>query len=97
MQNLTIHSLGEETYSMTHTTTLLIATITLFLVACGGLEKRSALIGKGDDKEHVLKIMGRRVIGNLKETTRRGSTAVGVAEEEAKILVTELPEESPAP
>ncbi len=58
MQNLTIHRLGEETYSMTHTTTLLIATITLFLVACGSLEKKSALIGIGDEKEHVLKIMG---------------------------------------
>ncbi len=43
---------------MTHTTTLLIATITLFLVACGSLEKKSALIGIGDEKEHVLKIMG---------------------------------------
>jgi hypothetical protein len=41
---------------MTHTTTLLIATITLFLVACGSLEKKSVLIGIGDDKEHVLKI-----------------------------------------
>jgi hypothetical protein len=43
---------------MPHTTTLLIATITLFLVACGSLEKKSVLIGIGDDKEHVLKIMG---------------------------------------
>jgi hypothetical protein len=43
---------------MTHTTTLLIATIALFLVACGSLEKKSVLIGIGDDKEHVLKIMG---------------------------------------
>jgi len=58
MQNLIIHSLGEETYSMTHTTTLLLATVTLFLVACGSLEKKSALIGIGDDKEQVLKIMG---------------------------------------
>jgi hypothetical protein len=43
---------------MTHTTTLLIATITLFLVACGSLGKKSDLIGIGDDKERVLKIMG---------------------------------------
>jgi hypothetical protein len=43
---------------MTHTSTLLIATITFFLVACGSLEKKSDLIGIGDDKEHVLKIMG---------------------------------------
>ena len=58
MRNLTIHSLGWKTCSMTHTITLLIATITLFLVACGSLEKKSALIGIGDDQEHVLKILG---------------------------------------
>jgi hypothetical protein len=61
MQNLTIHSVhsvGEETSSMTRTTTFFIATITLFLVACGSLEKKSALIGIGDDQEHVLKILG---------------------------------------
>jgi hypothetical protein len=82
MQNLTIHSLGEETYSMTHTTTLLIATITLFLVSCGGLEKRSALIVIGDDKEHVLKIMGplgdRQLKGNNEAWQyRRGSSGRG--------------------
>jgi hypothetical protein len=58
MQNLTIHSVGEETSSMTRTTTLFIATISFFLVACGSLEKKSALIGIGDDTEQVLKILG---------------------------------------
>ena len=43
---------------MTHTTTLFIALITLFLVACGSLGMRSDLIGIGDDEEHVLNIMG---------------------------------------
>lgn len=43
---------------MTHTKALLIATITFFLVACGSLEKKSVLIEIGDDKDHVLKIMG---------------------------------------
>ena len=43
---------------MTHTTTLFIAIITLFLVACGSLGMRSDLIGIGDDTEHVLKILG---------------------------------------
>jgi len=43
---------------MIHATTLLIATITLFLAACGSLETKSVVIGIGDDKEHVLKIMG---------------------------------------
>ena len=55
---LAIHSLGEETYSMAHTTSLLIAIITLLLVACGSLGMRSDLIGIGDDEEHVLNIMG---------------------------------------
>lgn len=36
----------------------LILTMMCLLVACGSLEKKSALIGVGDDKEHVLKIMG---------------------------------------
>ena len=58
MQHLTLHSLGEETYSWTHSTTLFIAMITLFLVACESLGMKSDLIGIGDDKEHVLKIMG---------------------------------------
>ena len=58
MQNLTIPSLGEETYSMTHTTTIFIVMITLFLVGCGSLGMRSDLIEIGDDKEHVLKILG---------------------------------------
>ena len=58
MQNLAIHSLGEETYSMAHTTSLLIAIITLLLVACGSVGMRSDLIGIGDDEEHVLNIMG---------------------------------------
>jgi len=56
---------------MTHTTTLFIATITLFLVACGSLEKKSALIGIGDDKEQVLKVLGPPAD---REATRRGST-----------------------
>ena len=43
---------------MTHTTTLLIATIIFFLVACGSLGKKSDLIGIGDEKEQVLKILG---------------------------------------
>ncbi len=43
---------------MAHTTSLLIAIITLFLVACGSLGMRSDLIGIGDAEEQVLNIMG---------------------------------------
>ncbi len=58
MQNMTLPSLSEKTYSWTHSTTLFIAMITFFLVACESLGMKSDLIGIGDDTEHVLKIMG---------------------------------------
>lgn len=43
---------------MSRTTTSLIIPLVLLLVACGSLERKSSLIGVGDDKEQLLKIMG---------------------------------------
>ena len=90
MRNLTIHSLGWKPCSMTHTITLLIATITLFLVACGSLEKKSALIGIGDDKEHVLKILGqsgdRQFKGSNEAWQYCQSTGAGVGYHDYRII-----------
>ena len=37
---------------------MLATTVAIFLAACGGLERNSALLSLGDGKEHVLAVMG---------------------------------------